>query len=98
MPPGELLEVIRQVHAGKKRVPPEVAAQLSEHMGEESLTGREIEVLQQLAKGKNRDIGELLFISEETVKVHVKHIMEKLGAKDRTEALTIAVRRGIIQL
>jgi DNA-binding NarL/FixJ family response regulator len=99
MPPSELLQVIRQVHAGKKRVPPEIAAQLAEHMSDESLTRREIEVLEQVAGGnRNKDIGERLFISEETVKVHVKHIMDKLGARDRTQAIAIAVRRGIIQL
>ena len=90
---------IRQVHAGKKRIPAEVAAQLAEHMGEEELTPREVEVLKHLAEGnRNKDIGERLFISEETVKVHIKHIMEKLGANDRTRAVAIAVRRGIIQL
>jgi DNA-binding NarL/FixJ family response regulator len=99
MPPGELLAGIREVHAGRKRIPPEVAAQLAEHMGEEALTARELEVLQQVAGGnRNRDIAGLLFIAEETVKVHIKHIMEKLGAKDRTEAATIALRRGIIRL
>jgi DNA-binding NarL/FixJ family response regulator len=99
MPPSELVQVIRQVHAGKKRVPPELAAQLAEHMSDDSLTPREVEVLQQVAGGnRNRDIGELLRISEETVKVHIKHIMDKLGAKDRTQAIAIAVRRGIIQL
>lgn len=99
MPPRELVEVIRQVHAGKKRVPPEVAAYLAEHYSDESLTPREIGVLQQVACGnRNRDIAERLFISEETVKVHIKHIMDKLGASDRTQAVAIAVRRGIIQL
>jgi len=99
MPPGELLAGIREVHAGKKRIPPEVAAQLAEHLGEEALTARELEVLQEVAAGhRNRDIAGRLFITEETVKVHVKHIMEKLGAKDRTEAVAIALRRGIIQL
>jgi len=99
MPPSELVDVIRQVHAGKKRVPSEVAAHLAEHMSDEDLTAREIEVLRQIAGGnRNRDIGEILFISEETVKVHIKHIMDKLGAKDRTQAIAIAVRRGIIQL
>lgn len=99
MPPGELLAGIREVHAGKKRIPPEVAAHLAEHMGEETLTARELEVLQQVAGGnRNRDIAGRLFISEETVKVHIKHIMEKLGAKDRTGAVAIALRRGIIQL
>lgn len=99
MPPKDLVEVIRQVHAGKKRVPPEVAAQLAEHLGDESLTEREVDVLRHLAGGnRNRDIAERLFISEETVKVHVKHLMEKLGASDRTQAVAIAVRRGIIEL
>jgi DNA-binding NarL/FixJ family response regulator len=98
-PPGDLAQAIREVHAGRKRVPPEVAAQLAEHMGSESLSHREIEVLRQVAEGnRNRDIAEKLFISEETVKVHVKHIMDKLGANDRTQAISIAVRRGIIQL
>jgi DNA-binding NarL/FixJ family response regulator len=99
MPPRELLDVIRQVHAGKKRVPAEVASHLAEHLSDESLTAREIDVLRLIAAGnRNRDIAERLFISEETVKVHVKHIMEKLGATDRTQAVAIAVRRGIIQL
>jgi len=99
IPPREILEAIRQVHAGKKRVPPEVAAQLADHMGEEELTAREIEVLRKIAGGnRNKDIADVLFISEETVKVHVKHIMDKLGAKDRTQAIAIAVRRGIIEL
>jgi DNA-binding NarL/FixJ family response regulator len=99
MPPRELVDVIRQVHAGKKRVPAEVASYLAEHLSDESLTVREIDVLRHIAGGnRNRDIAERLFISEETVKVHVKHIMEKLGATDRTQAVAIAVRRGIIQL
>lgn len=99
MPPKELVEVIRQVHAGKKRIPPQLAAQLAEHMSDEALTEREVEVLSQIAGGnRNRDIAERLFITEETVKVHIKHIMEKLGASDRTQAVAIGVRRGIIQL
>jgi DNA-binding NarL/FixJ family response regulator len=99
MPPKELVEIIRQVHAGKKRIPAEIAAHLAEHYSDEALTGREVEVLGQVAGGnRNRDIAEKLFITEETVKVHVKHIMEKLGAADRTQAVAIAVRRGIIQL
>jgi DNA-binding NarL/FixJ family response regulator len=99
MPPGELVEVIRQVHAGKKRVPADVASHLAEHLSDEALTVREIDVLRHIAGGnRNRDIAERLYISEETVKVHVKHIMEKLGASDRTQAVAIAVRRGIIQL
>lgn len=99
MPPDELAEAIRQVHAGRKRIPPQIAAHLAEHLGDERLTDRERDVLQHVAAGsRNRDIGERLFISEETVKVHIKHIMEKLGASDRTEAVTIAIRRGIIHL
>ena len=99
MPPKDLVEVIRQVHAGKKRIPSEIAANLAEHLGEEALTPREIDVLRHIAGGnRNRDIAERLFISEETVKVHIKHIMEKLGASDRTQAVAIALRRGIIQL
>ena len=98
-PPKELLEVIREVHAGKKRIPSQIAAHLAEHLSDEDLTVREIEVLRQIAEGnRNRDIGEKLFITEETVKVHVKHIMEKLGASDRTQAVAIAIRRGIIHL
>jgi DNA-binding NarL/FixJ family response regulator len=99
MPPKELVEVIRQVHAGKKRIPSQVAAQLAEHLSDEPLTVREIEVLSQIAGGnRNRDIADKLFITEETVKVHIKHIMEKLGASDRTQAVAIGLRRGIIQL
>lgn len=99
MPPKELVEVIAQVHAGKKRIPSQIAAQLAEHVSDEALTQREIEVLGQLAGGnRNRDIAEKLFITEETVKVHIKHIMDKLGASDRTQAVAIGLRRGIIQL
>jgi DNA-binding NarL/FixJ family response regulator len=98
-PPAELLDAIRDVHAGKKRIPAAVAAQLAEHAHEEPLTARELEVLQRLASGgRNRDIGDELCITEETVKVHLKHVMDKLGAKDRTEAVAIALRRGIIHL
>jgi len=99
MPPSELVDVIRQVHAGKKRIPSEIAAYLAEHYSDERLTIREVDILRQLAGGnRNRDIAEKLFISEETVKAHLKHIMEKLGANDRTQAVAIGVRRGIIQL
>jgi DNA-binding NarL/FixJ family response regulator len=99
MPPKELVEVIRQVHAGKKRITAQLAAQLAEHLSDEDLTAREIEVLNQIAGGnRNRDIAEKLFITEETVKVHIKHIMDKLGANDRTQAVAIGVRRGIIAL
>jgi len=99
MPPRELIKIIRRVHAGKKYIPPEVAANLAEHFSNDALTPRETEVLAQIAEGnRNRDIAERLFISEETVKVHIKHIMDKLGANDRTQAVAIAIRRGIIQL
>lgn len=99
MPPKELVEVVRQVHAGKKRIPTQVATQLAEHMSDEALTPREVEVLRHIAEGnRNRDIGEKLFITEETVKVHIKHIMDKLGASDRTQAVAIGIRRGFIRL
>ena len=95
----EMLEAIRQVHAGKTCVPPEIAAWLAEFLGDGTLSEREVEVLQQVAAGnRNREIGSKLFIAEETVKAHIRHIMDKLGAKDRTESVTIAVRRGIIRL
>jgi DNA-binding NarL/FixJ family response regulator len=99
MPRRQLVEMIRRVHLGKKHIPPEIAAQLAEHLGDESLSRREVDVLQKIAGGnRNSDIATLLFISEETVKGHVKHIMEKLGASDRTEAVAIGIRRGIIHL
>lgn len=99
MPPKDLLETIRKVHAGKKGIPPEIAAHLADHYGDEALSEREVEILQHVAEGNaNKQIADKLFISEGTVKVHIKHIMEKLGASDRTQAITIAVRRGIIHL
>jgi DNA-binding NarL/FixJ family response regulator len=99
MPPEQMFEAIRLVHAGKKRVPPEVASRLAEHVGDEQLTNRELDVLGHAAGGnRNRDIAARLFISEETVKGHIKHIMEKLGASDRTHAIAIAARRGFIRL
>ncbi|WP_433972256.1 response regulator [Tunturiibacter lichenicola] len=99
LPRKQLVDIIRKVHAGHKHIPPEVAAQLMEHLLGETLSKREIEVLQKVAGGnRNSDIAALLFISEETVKGHVKHIMEKLGASDRTEAVAIGIRRGIIHL
>ena len=99
MAPGELVEVIRQVKAGKKSVPPTVAVQLAEHINDVALTAREIEVLAHLPGGnRNSEIGVKLFISEDTVKRHMKNIMEKLNARDRTQAMTIAIRRGIIKI
>jgi len=98
-PLDELVGVIRKVHAGRKHLPAVVAESLAVYVGGDALTEREVEVLQQIAGGnRNQDIAQRLFISEETVKVHVKHIMEKLGARDRTQAVAIGIRRGIIQL
>ena len=94
-----MLDTIRQVHSGKKSVPAEIAAGLAEHLGDEALSNREVDVLRHVAEGnRNRNIAERLFISEETVKVHIKHIMGKLGANDRTQAVAIGARRGIIHL
>jgi len=99
MDPEQMIATIRQVHAGKRRVLPEIASQLAEHMGDEHLTDRELEVLRHVSEGsRNRDIAHKLFIAEDTVKVHVKHIMGKLGAADRTHAIAIAARRGFIRL
>jgi len=99
MPPQQMLETIRHVHAGRKSVPAEIAAGLAEHLADESLSDREVEVLRHVASGaRNRDIARKLFIAEETVKVHLKHIMSKLGASDRTQSVTIAFRRGFIHL
>lgn len=99
MPHKELVAAIRQVHAGKKCVPPHVAMHLAEHLAEDALTHREIQVLELIAAGNsNRDIGDSLAIAEDTVKGHVKNIMAKLAARDRTEAVVIAIRRGIIQI
>ena len=99
MPSQQMLHMIRQVHSGKKCVPGEIAVRLAEHLGDEALSQREVEVLQQVAEGhRNRDIATKLFIAEETVKVHLKHIMGKLGANDRTQSVALAARRGIIQL
>jgi DNA-binding NarL/FixJ family response regulator len=99
MPPFELMGAIRQVHTGRKCVPPEVAVQLAEFISEDELTSREVEVLRLVAAGnRNRDIASALTISEDTVKVHVSHIIEKLGANDRTEAVVIGAQRGIIHL
>jgi DNA-binding NarL/FixJ family response regulator len=98
-PSKEIVRVIREVHAGHKRIPPEIAARLAEHYGDDRLTGREIDVLRLIATGgRNRDVAARLSISEETVKAHISRIMEKLSAKDRTEAVAIGLRRGIIAL
>jgi DNA-binding NarL/FixJ family response regulator len=95
----ELPEVIRAVHAGQKRIPPEIAAELAEHTAEDNLSAREIDVLRLIAAGNaNKEIACKLFIAEETVKSHVTNILAKLQANDRTHAVTIALKRGIIEL
>jgi DNA-binding NarL/FixJ family response regulator len=99
MPHDELADTIRQVRAGKKRIPPQVAAQIAEHLADEALTEREIEVLRQVSVGNsNKIIAAELALSEHTVKGHLKNILSKLGANDRTQAVTIALRRGLIQV
>jgi len=95
----ELLETIRLVHAGQKRIPPDVASELAQHATDDSLSGREIEVLRLISGGNaNKEIAGQLSITEETVKGHVKNILSKLGANDRTHAVTIGLKRGIIDL
>jgi len=95
----ELLDTIRAVHAGQKRIPPEVAAALADHATEDALSSREIEVLRLIAGGNaNKEIAAQLSITEETVKSHVTNILAKLGANDRTHAVTLALKRGIIEL
>jgi DNA-binding NarL/FixJ family response regulator len=95
----ELIETIRAVHSGKRRVPPEIATEIAEHVADDALTEREIEVLRRVAGGKsNKLIAAELDISEETVKTHMKSILPKLDASDRTHAVMIALRRGILDL
>lgn len=95
----ELLETVRAVHAGQKRIPAELAAQLADHAADDALTPREIEVLRLISAGNaNKLIADQLRITEETVKGHVKNILSKLGANDRTHAVTIGLKRGIIEL
>ena len=96
--PEELVSAIRHVHAGKKYLPSQLAVELAEHVGE-AVTPREVSILKLVAAGnRNKDIAKQLCIAEDTVKGHVKRIMEKLGARDRTQAVAIALQRGIIQL
>jgi DNA-binding NarL/FixJ family response regulator len=95
----ELLETIRAVHAGQKRISPDVAVELADHALDDALTSREIDVLRLIARGHaNKLIADQLGITEDTVKGHVKNILSKLGASDRTHAVTIALKRGIIEL
>jgi DNA-binding NarL/FixJ family response regulator len=94
----ELLDSIRQVHAGKRYVPPEVTAKIMEHYDAGELTARELEVLRLIANGhSNKITGQRLSIAEDTVKNHVSSIMAKLGASDRTHAVTLAIRRGFLE-
>ena len=93
----ELLETIRAVHAGRRRIPPEVAVAIAEHHADDLLSEREVDVLRLVAAGcSNKIIGDRLSISEDTVKTHMRHIMGKLAAKDRTHAVTIARKRGML--
>jgi DNA-binding NarL/FixJ family response regulator len=95
----ELVDTIRSVHAGKKRIPPEIAVEMAEHHMDDALTDREIQVLQEVAAGNaNKVVALHLKVSEETVKAHMKSILSKLGANDRTHAVTIALKRGIIYI
>jgi len=99
MPRTELLAVVRSVHAGKRHIPPEVAARLAEHLGDDDLTSRELDVLRLIRDGyRNKQIADQLSIAETTVNFHIKNIVGKLGANDRTHAVTIALRRGMLQI
>ena len=99
MPKDELLNVVRAVHSGRRHIPPEVAARLAEHLGEEDLTTRELEVLRLIRDGfRNKQIADQLSIAETTVNFHIKNLVEKLQANDRTHAVTIALRRGLLQI
>jgi DNA-binding NarL/FixJ family response regulator len=99
VPKNELLMAVRCVHAGRRYVPPEVAARLAEHLGDEDLTPRELDVLRLIRDGfRNKQIADQLSIAEGTVNFHIKNLVDKLGANDRAHALTIAFRRGLLQL
>jgi DNA-binding NarL/FixJ family response regulator len=99
MPKDQLLAVIRAVHSGKRHVPPDVAVRLAEHLDREDLTGRELEVLRLIQDGyRNKQIADQLAIAETTVNFHIKNLVAKLGANDRTHAVTIALRRGLLQV
>jgi two-component system NarL family response regulator len=95
----DLMDTVRGVHMGQRRIPPEIAMELAQHMGQGPLSSREMEVLNYAASGNsNRRIAERLSISEETVKAHMKNVLAKLAANDRTHAVTIALKRGIITI
>lgn len=98
-PQQELLRVMRSVHAGRRQVPPEVAALLAEHLGKEDLTARELEVLRLIRDGyRNKQIADQLTIAETTVSFHIKNLVDKLEANDRAHAVAIALRRGLLQI
>lgn len=95
----ELLSVIRSVHVGRRHISPEVAARLAEHLGDDDLTARELDVLRLIRDGhRNKQIADQLAISENTVNFHIKNLVDKLQANDRTHAVTIALRRGLLQI
>jgi len=99
MPKDELLSVIRSVHAGRRHIPPDVVARLAEHLGDDDLTTRELEVLRLIRDGyRNKQVADQLSISETTVNFHIKNLVDKLQANDRTHAVTIALRRGLLQI
>jgi DNA-binding NarL/FixJ family response regulator len=99
MPKNELLDVIRSVHAGHRHIPPNVAARLAEHLGDDDLTNLELEVLRLIRDGyRNKQIADELAIAETTVNFHIKNVVDKLQANDRTHAVTIAIRRGLLQI
>jgi DNA-binding NarL/FixJ family response regulator len=95
----DLVEAIRAVHAGRKRIPPEIAMQIAEYAGEDAMSAREVQILQSAARGNaNREIALECFIYDQTVQTHLASIISKLKAKDRTHAVTIAIKRGILAL
>lgn len=99
MPNDEILAVIRSVHAGRRHVPAEVAARVAEHLGDQDLTSRELQVLRLIRDGyRNKQIADELTIAETTVNFHIKNLVGKLGANDRTHAVTIAIRRGLLEV
>ena len=99
MAKAEILATIRSVHSGRKHVPAEVAARLAEHLGDEDLTVRELEVLRMIRDGyRNKEIAGQLTIAETTVNFHIKNLVEKLGANDRTHAVAVAIRRGLLEV
>ncbi|MFY0579725.1 response regulator transcription factor [Cystobacter fuscus] len=95
----ELVETIRSVHAGRRRIAADIATEMAEHVADDELTARECDVLRLVARGSaNKEVAALMGISEETVKTHMKNVLTKLGAKDRTHAVVVALKRGIIDI